>query len=194
MLVSELITKSRGMLQDADGDYWTDAELLDYYNNGLRSIAAERKEKPTTTDVALTTGTDEYSVSGVLRYISIKDSDGKDRDIYPDDGTDNDESSAVIILDYNRIYVNNPLTGITLSIKHIAFPDPHIATDTVRSGDENALKYYILSDAYKKESDMENFQKAEYFNDKYEGSLSVVLKNSKLNYIDKVETTDGYYY
>lgn len=194
MLVSTLITQTRNVLQDAAANYWTDAELLEYYNSGIKSIASERIEEPTTTDVALTTGTNEYTVNGVLRYISIKDSNNVERDIYPDDMTGDDDVYGVIILDYDRIYVNNPLTGVTLTIKHISLPTDAVTTDTVRVGDDTALKYFMLSRAYEKEQEMENFQKSQYFLGLYQRELMRILKSSKLGYRNMVEITKGYFY
>ena len=194
MLVSELLTQTRSVLQDADANYWTDAELLDYYNSGLRSIASERIEEPTTKDVATIDGTNVYTVSGVLRYISIKDSNNVDRPLYPDDGTGEDDTYGVIVQDYDTIYVNSPSTGVTLTIKNISLPDDAVATDTVRTGDDTALKYYILSKAYEKEQEMENFQKSTYFLGLYQRELMKILKAGKLGYRKTVEITKSYFY
>jgi hypothetical protein len=194
MLVSELLTQTRSVLQDADANYWTATELLDYYNSGLRSIASERIEEPTSTDVAEIDATNEYTVSGVLRYISIKDSNNVDRPIYPDDGSGDDDTYGVIILDYDRIYVNNPTTGVTLTIKNISLPADAVTTDTVRSGDDTALKYYMLSKAYEKEHEMENFQKSTYFLGLYQRELMKILNAGKLGYRNIVEITKSYFY
>lgn len=194
MLVSELITQTRSVLQDADANYWTDAELLDYYNSGLRSIASERIEEPKSTDVAEIDATNEYTVSGVLRYISIKDSNNVVRPIYPDDGTGDDDTYGVIILDYDRIYVNNPTTGVTLTIKNISLPVDAVTTDAVRIGDDTALKYYMLSKAYEKEQEMENFQKSQYFLGLYQREIMKILKSGKLGYRNIVEITKSYFY
>ena len=194
MLVSELITQTRSVLQDSGADYWTDAELLDYYNSGIRSIASERIEEPKSTDVATIDGTNVYTVSGVLRYISIKDSDNVDRPVYPDDGTGEDDTHGVIIQDYDTIYVNSPSTGVTLTIKNISLPADAVTTDTVRTGDDTALKYYMLSKAYEKEQEMENFQKSTYFLGLYQRELMKILKASKLGYRKIVETTKSYFY
>ena len=192
MTVLELMHKSQDKLQDTDANYWTQSELLDYYNSGLRALAAERKEKPTNTTVTLLDDTYEYQIDGVLRYISAEDNDGVDRPLYQDDGTGDNDLNGIIIQDYNRIYVNTPATDDSIVIKHIAMPVEHNLGTTVRSGDETALKYYILSQAYEKESDMENFQKSQYFMGKYDTEMKILTKNSKLNYVTKVETTIGY--
>ena len=194
MLVSTLITQTRNVLQDADANYWTDAELLEYYNSGLRSIASERIEEPTTTDVATIDGTNVYAVSGILRYISIKDSNNVDRPLYPDDESGEDDTYGVIVQDYDTIYVNSPSTGVTLTIKNISLPDDAVTTDTVRTGDDTALKYYMLSKAYEKEQEMENFQKSTYFLGLYQRELMKILKAGKLGYRKTVEITKSYFY
>lgn len=194
MTTRELLQESRDMLQDANKNYWSDSELLNHYNAGIRNLASERKEKPTTITVSLIDDTYEYDVDGVLRYISAVDSDGNKIDLYPDDTSGDDQLNGAIILDYDRIYVNNPSTGTTLSIKTISMPTEKNLNDTVRSGDEETLKYYILSKAYEKEGDMENFQKAQYFSGEFMKNSRNAKKNSSMNFIDQTETTKGYYY
>ena len=194
MTVRELFGKLRDKLQDADAIYWDDSEFLDLYNECKRYLASERKENPTTSPLALLTGVNEYSIEGILRYISIKDSEGKARELYPDDTTGDEVSSAVIIQDYNRIYVNTPVTGVTLSIKHISFPSEDNLNDVIRSGDEESFNYFILAKAYEKDNDMEQFQKAQYFWNMFLGAMKNAKKNSSLNYMDKVQTTKAHFY
>lgn len=194
MVVLELMKIVRNSLQDAKKNYWTDNELLDYYSSGIRSIAAERLEEPTTTTLDLTTGTNEYIINGVLRYISIKDSNGIVRDIYPNDTTGDDDNYGVIIVDHDKIYVNTPETGVTLTIKHISLPDEPNITANVRSGDEAALKYFMLSKAYEKEMEMENFQKSQYFFSLYLKELQIILKHKKIGFINNTSLTKGYFY
>ena len=194
MTVLELIVESQTTLQDSDANYWSQAELLGYYNNGIKSLAAERLEEPKTTTVPSIDDTYTYTVSGVLRYISATDSNNIERKLYPDDGSGDEDTFGIVIKDYNEIYVNTPETGVSIDIKHIAIPSVAVDSDTVRYGDDVALKYYIVSKAYEKESDLENFQKAQYFFSKYSQELVRLLKSSKLGYIDKTETTVGYYY
>lgn len=194
MTVRELFGKLRDKLQDADAIYWDDSEFLDLYNECKRYLASERKENPTTSSLALFTGVNEYSIEGILRYISIKDSEGKVRDLYPDDTTGDEVSSAVIIQDYNRIYVNTPVTGVTLLIKHISFPSEDNLNDVIRSGDEESFNYFILAKAYEKDNDMEQFQKAQYFWNMFLGAMKNAKKNSSLNYMDKVQTTKAHFY
>ena len=194
MLVSELITQIRKTLQDADADYWTDAELLEYYNNGIRVISSERLEETTTTDVALTTDTYQYTVNGVLRYISAIDSNNIERPLYPDDNSGEHDVYGIVVEEYNRIYVNTPITGVTVTIKHIALPDDQETTDTVRMGDETMLKYYVLSRAYEKEQDTENFQKAQYFLMQFQALSRSAMKHDRQGYRKQMQLTQSYFY
>lgn len=194
MLVSDLLTQVQTNLQDSNADYWSETELLDLFNECKRFMTAERKEKVSTVTVNLIDGTYEYSPSGVLRYISAIDSDGSKRDLYPDDGSDEDELSAVIIKDFDSIYVNNPVTGVDLTLKVVSMPSDSLTTDTIRSGDENAYKYYILSKAYEKESDLENFQKAQYFGNMFVQMFKPLKKTSSQNNRQEMRTTEAHWF
>lgn len=194
MKVIELIAQVRDNLQDSDANYWHDSELLNLYNECKRNISAERQEINSTKTVVLTDSTYEYTVDGVLRYISAKDSNGNDLVLYADDGTGDDDEYGIIIQSYDSIYVNSPATGVTITFKVISFPNDDNLNTTIRSGDENTYKYYILSKAYEKESDMENFQKSGYFWGMFKDSVEFLKKNAKMNYIDATNITKGYFY
>lgn len=194
MTLRELIAKVRDKLQDADAIYWSDSEFIDLYNEGKRYLASERKENPTTTSVSLSDGVYEYNIEGVLRYISAKDNDKINRELYPDDGSGDDDADGIVIMDYDTIYVNTPVTGTTITLKHIAFPADDNLNDPIRSGDEESYTYFLLSKAYEKDTDMEQFQKAQYFWSMFTGAMKFIKKNSSLNYIDKTQTVKGYYY
>lgn len=194
MRLLELVTQVKDILQDTDSDYWSESELVDYFNHGTRTIASERKEKPTITTVDLYEATNEYTVDGVLRYISAVDSNSIVRELYPDDKSGDNDNYGIIIQDYDKIYVNTPSDDVTLSIKSIVLPLSINLEDEVRDGDENALKYFVLSKAYEKEHDMENFNKSQYFLQLYMKELSLLLGNSRLGYMQQVEITEGYYY
>lgn len=194
MLLIDLMEQTKDILQDTDSDYWSESELVDYFNNGVRTLAAERKEEPTTTTVTAYTDTNEYAVDGVLRYISAVDSNNLERKLYPDDKSGDDDYYGIIIRDYDTIYVNNPLDDTPLSIKTITMPEAVNLDSEVRVGDESALKYFALSKAYEKESDVENFQKAQYFFQLYQRELALLLKNSKSGYIDNTGLVKGWFY
>jgi len=194
MTLRELIAKVRDKLQDADAIYWSDSEFIDLYNECKRYLASERKENPTTTSVSLSDGVYEYNIDGVLRYISAKDNEKKNRELYPDDGNGDNDADGIVIMDYDTIYVNTPVTGTTITLKHITFPAEDNLNDAVRSGDEESYTYFLLSKAYEKDTDMEQFQKAQYFWSMFTGAMKFIKKNSSLNYIHKTQTVKGYYY
>ena len=194
MTVRELISKVRDKLQDTDSIYWDDSEILDNYNECKRYLASERKENPITITVPTFDNTNTYSIDGVLRYISCKDSNGKNRDLYPDNGDADEISSAIIVQSYNQLYVNTPESGVSLLIKCIQFPIEDNLNDVIRSGDEDSFLYFILSKCYEKDNDMEQFQKAQYFWSMFVGAMKYSKKNSSLGYMEKIQTTKSYFY
>jgi hypothetical protein len=194
MTVRELLASVRDKLQDTESVYWSDSEFIDLYNECKRYLSAERKEAPTTTTLDLTTGVYEYTIDGVLRYVSVKDSNSVDRPLYADDGSAVGIDDAIIVQAYNSIYVNTPETGVTLTIKHISFPSEDNLNDTVRQGDEESYRYFILSKAYEKDTDMEQFQKAGYFMQMFMNAMKSQKKNNTLNYINNPKTTKSYFF
>jgi len=194
MLVRELIAKVRDKLQDTDSTYWSDSEFIDLYNECKRYISAERKENPTTIQVITNSNNYVYKVNNVLRYISAKDNKGYVRELYPDDTTGDEVSSAIIVQSYDTIYVNNPIDNEVINLKVISFPNEDNLNDAIRMGDEEAYTYFILSKSYEKDTDMEQFQKAQYFWSMFEGALKSVKKNSSLNFINDLKLTKSYFY
>jgi len=194
MIVRELLTKVRDKLQDTDSTYWHDSELVDLYNECKRYLSSERNENPTYTDIELSANTNVYNIDGILRYIRITDSNNKARKIYPDDESGIDDSSGVIIRRHDEIYVNTPEDNVTLTIKHISFPEEDNLNDTIRTGDEEAYRYFILCKCYEKDNDMEQFQKAQYFWSMFLGAMKYSKKNSSINHIDQLETIKSYFY
>jgi len=194
MIVRELLTKVRDKLQDTDSTYWHDSELVDLYNECKRYLSSERNENPTYTDIELSADTNVYNIDGILRYIRITDSNNKARKIYPDDESGIDDSSGVIIRRHDEIYVNTPEDDVTLTIKHISFPEEDNLNDTIRTGDEEAYRYFILCKCYEKDNDMEQFQKAQYFWSMFLGAMKYSKKNSSINHIDQLETIKSYFY
>ena len=195
MTVEELFSSIRNTLQDSAKTYWEDLELLDYYNECTKVMSAERLENKTTTSIALIPATFEYNTDGILRYISCIDNLSTDRLLYPDDGTGDDDVNGIIIKDNNRIYVNDPTVGTTLTMKIVSMPVDSTLLSTVRSGDESAIKYYVLSKAYEKDTDMEHFQKSGYFASKYKEAFKVLLDASSMNYKARERNvTQAYFY
>ena len=194
MTVQSFLQGVRMTLQDTDKNYWDDSELLFYYNDCRRNLYAERQENVTTANLVLTSGVNEYTTDGVLRYISATDNNGEERKLYPSGSTEDDDS-GIIILDYNRVYVTNPDDSTSSTFKIIALPNDDNMHDKVRIGDESAMRYYVLSKAYEKETDQENFQKSNQFYQRYKNELDKLMSSSSANYRAKnTSTVKGYYY
>lgn len=194
MTVRELLQQVRDTLQDQDRNYWSESELINLYNDAKRLIASERIEDKTTTYLSLDSTENEYAVDGVLRYISAKDSNNIDRQLYADDGSGDNDDYGIIIKAYNLVYINTPEDDVTVTFKVVSMPSEDNLNDTVRTGDENSIKYYILSRAYEKETEMENFQKAQYFFSKYQIEFKTAKKNASVGYRNDTKTTKAYYY
>ena len=194
MTVRELLQQVRDTLQDTDRVYWSESELINLYNDAKRLIASERVEDKTTTSLLLSADTNTYSIDNVLRYISAKDSNDISRQLYPDDDSGDADTYGIIIKAYNSVYVNSPEDDVTVTFKVVSMPSEDNLNDTVRTGDENSIKYYILSRAYEKENEMENFQKAQYFFAKYQTEFKSAKKNANVVYRADTRTTKAYYY
>ena len=182
MTVLDVLTAVRNVLQDQDKTYWDDSELLGYYNECKRTMAQERLEIKTTAILGLDPLENSYTTDGVLRYISAKDDEGNNREIYPNDGTGLDDAAGIIIKDYNKIYVNDPSIGSSITFEIVSLPSEDNINNDVRLGDENAFKYFVLSKAYEKETDMESFQKSEYFYSKYFREFQKLMSSASVNY------------
>lgn len=195
MVVSELLQLTRNTLGDQEKIFWDDSELLGYYEEARRVIASERKDKRTSQDVIMNAGDDYYSPSGVLRYVSVKDDNGTVRPLYPNDGSGEDDTLGIIVIDYDQILVNDDATGTTLTITYIGLPLNHNLNTDVRQGDEDTIKYYILSKSYEKETDMENFAKSAEFMNKFNNTLTKLVAHASLNYRnDSDSTVKSYFY
>lgn len=195
MTVNELLHKTRDTLQDQEKNFWDDSELLGYYEEARRVIASERKEKLQTQTIVLEPNKDLYTPVGVLRYVSAKDNDGRNRPLYPNDGSGEYDNEGITIIDYDQIEVNDDSIGSTIDIKFIGLPLDHNLNDSVRQGDETAIKYYILSNAYEKETDTQNFEKSIKFESKFKDALEEVVKNASVNYNNSgMHTTTSYFY
>ena len=195
MRVLELLNSVRNKLQDLDKNYWDDSELLADYNECKRSMAAERLEGKTTATLILDPLKNEYDTTGILRYISSKDDIDNTRALYPNDSSGDDDAKGVVIIDYNRVYVNDPTIGSSITFQVVALPSDDNLTSLVRVGDENAMKYYILSKAYEKEGDMENFTKSDVFYRKYMEVFAKLKNASNANYrANTIQRTETLYY
>lgn len=194
MLVRELLAQVRDITQDINSTYFSESELLNLYNECKRYLALDRQDITSTTTIELFASTNKYTIDGVVRFSKITDSNGVDRAIYPDDDSGILDSGGIVLLNSNQIYVNTPEDGVTLTIKGIMFPEEDNLNDTIRVGDESSYKYYILSKCYEKDSDMEQFQKAQYFANMFNSSYQNVRNTARMNYQNKTNTTKGYYF
>lgn len=195
MKVKELFSSIRNTLQDNNKHYWDDSELLMYYNECVRHMTAERLEDKTTATMLLSGGKNEYSTDGILRYIKCVDSNGKERKLYQDDGSGDDDILGIIIKNYNRVYVNTPEDGVTITFTIVSMPLDSNVDSIVRIGDEQPIKYYILSKAYEKDADMENFNKSGYFYAKFIDGFRQLKNASSVNYMSgNVQSTKSYFY
>lgn len=193
MTVRELLSQVRDITQDIDSLYFTDSEMLNLFNECKRYISIDRLDTTANVSIVTTEDLHEYQVDNVIRFSYIKDSSGNKYNLYSDDGEGDNDVSGIIVNNYNDIYINNPKND-TLTAKIITLPEEDNLNDAIRIGDENLFKYYILSKAYEKDNDMEQFQKAQYFAGMFTDALRGVKKNSKVNYIDGSSSTKGYYY
>lgn len=195
MIVSELLLKARDTLQDQEKIFWDDSELLGYYEEARRVIASERRDKRLTQSILLNDGNEYYAPVGVLRYVSVKDDNGTDRPLYPNDGSGDNDPLGIVVIDYDQIQVIDDTNGASLAITYIGLPLNHNLNDDVRQGDEEAVRYYILSKSYEKETDMENFAKASQFMLTFNDRLKKLVGNATMGYQkNSLNTIKSYYY
>jgi len=194
MRVEELFTNIRHTLQDQSKAYWTDTELLDYYNECKSDMARERQEEVSIATLILDPLKSVYNTDGILRFIEIKDDLGNTRPMY-DLMEKNDDKLGVEIISYNKLGVNDTSIGSELYIMAVVQPKFDNLDNSVRAGDETALKSYVLSKAYEKDSDMQNFQKAQYFYTKYNEIFKDLMGAKSVGYKSRDDkTTTAYYY
>jgi len=195
MRVEELFIRVRHTLQDNDKAYWTDSELLDYYNECRDDMFRERKEEVSSATLILDPLKKEYDTSGIMRFISAKDDEDNDRPIYGLGDMNDLDVMGIEIVDYNKIKVNDPTVGSSIEILAVVKPRDSNLDNSVRVGDESAIKNYVLSKAYEKDTDMQNFGKAQYFNGKYMAIFKDLKGASAVGYRAKnEETTKSYFY
>lgn len=187
MNVEELLRLTRNTLQDQKKIFWDDSELLGYYEEARRVIASERNDKRTTQIIVLEAGTELYAPEGVLRYISIKDDLGNNRPLYPNDGSGDMDTMGITVVDFDQINVHDDTLGSVLTVTFIGLPLNHNLNSDVRQGDEEALRYFMLSRAYEKETDMENFAKAGQFKISFDDRLRKLVGNASMNYNNQAD-------
>ena len=194
MRVREFLAQVRNTLNDKSKTFWDDSELLDYYNECMLAMAAERLEGRTVASITLDPEKFIYDTTGIIRYISATDDEDNERKLYPDDGTGDNDSSGVIIEEYNRIKVNDPSIGSFITFKCIAQPDEQNFDSTLRYGDEQAIKYYILSKCYEQDLDVQDLQKSSYFYAKFRELMVELIGKASVGYrANTVSTTKSYW-
>ena len=195
--VENILAQCRDTLTDYEKIRWTDSELLGYFNEAVNVLASERNDKQKSITFALDSTENTYIINGVLRYISAEDSNGINRKLYLDEEDSSLDSGSVLIVNQDEVYVSTPEDGVNLTIKYIGMPSSSNINSNVRVGDEVALKYYILSKSYEKESDTESFQKSEVFGNKFSKELRRLMNDSSVRFIDSrsaVNVTSSYFF
>uniref|UniRef100_A0A6M3IDM6 Uncharacterized protein n=1 Tax=viral metagenome TaxID=1070528 RepID=A0A6M3IDM6_9ZZZZ len=72
-LASTILTSVRYKLRNTSQTPWTDAELLDYLNDGVRKTIYRTKCVEQVQQTVLDTGTSEYAISAASPFVSITD-------------------------------------------------------------------------------------------------------------------------
>ena len=170
MTVAQLITDVRYVLQDSDAVYFTDTELLNTFNECRRLITFDRKDKTSTVDVSTLDSTYSYTTEAVL------------------------DANGVIVTNENEVYVVTPETGVTITFTTISMPADAVTTDTIRIGDEAPYKYYMLAKSYEKDTDLEQFQKAQYFTQLFRTSYDNTKKITSSNNRTKRSVTESHFF
>jgi hypothetical protein len=183
MLASDIITRARIVLNDADGVRWLDNELIAWINDGQRVIALVRPDAAVAnTSLALAAGTkqtipsDGLRLLDVMRNVGADGSGGRsvrhvDRDILDTQNPSwHTESGQVTVKNYvydNRdpktFYVYPPAAaGARLEIMYSKNPtDATTASSVLAVADIYAdpLLNYVLYRAYSKDAEFaQNFQ------------------------------------
>ena len=188
MIVRELIAEVRDVLQDTESVYFSDSELINLYNECKRLMTLDRKEKKSSITIQPIDGTYSYTTEDVLVYLSAKDSDGNVRTIYEEDEDGSDEASGIVVMNENELWINTPDSTQTITLRVIASPELDNLNDTIRVGDEIAYKNYILAKSYEKDTDLEQFQKAQYFINQFSTAYTLTKKVTSSN--NKQRTTN----
>jgi len=196
MTVAQLITDVRYVLQDSDAVYFTDTELLNTFNECRRLITFDRKDKTSTVDVATLDSTYSYTTTGVISFVKAIDSNDVVRPIYTNEEYDEAvlDANGVIVTNENEIYVVTPETGVTITFTTISMPADAVTTDTIRIGDEAPYKYYMLAKSYEKDTDLEQFQKAQYFTQLFRTSYDNTKKITSSNNRTKRSVTESHFF
>ncbi|CAB4196191.1 hypothetical protein UFOVP1298_69 [uncultured Caudovirales phage] len=198
MLASGIITRTRIILNDADGVRWLDAELIAWLNDAQRVIALVRPDASVSTSVVtMVTGTkqtiptDGLRLLDVVRNINADGSGGRvvrnvDRDVM-DTQNINWHSDTPVLVSKNYIYDNrNPkyfyvyppaTTATQLEILYSKNPTDCVdATSTLGIPEIYAdpLLNYVLYRAYAKDAEFaQNQQLSASYLQIFQGMLGI---------------------
>lgn len=149
MLVADFNKSVRYTLQDIDKRRWSDAELLDYANEGMRDIALKTFYNRIVEKIAVTSINTSYTLSKpAIKIASI------------------DTSQKYNIVSNDTIEFDNPKDE-EITVYYYAYPDTIIDLINEEIDIIDALKYFVLHKCYEKEDSPENFNKSVYFHNKY---------------------------
>ena len=149
MLVTDFNTSVRYTLQDIDKRRWSDAELLDYANEGMRDIALKTFYNRIVEDISVTSAQTEYTLSKVAIKIDLVET-----------------YQAYTIISNTKIVFQSPKDE-DITVYYYAYPDTISTVIDEEIDIIDALKYFVLHKCYEKEDSPENFSKANYFHTKY---------------------------
>lgn len=183
MLASDIISRARIVLNDADGVRWLDSELLSWINDGQRVIALVRPDASVANiTITLTSGTkqaipaDGMRLLDVVRNIAADGSGGRtvrhvDRDVLDTQNISwHSETQSATVKNYvydNRdpknFYVYPPATSTAkLEIVYSKYPtDCTVVSSSLAVPDiyQDPLLNYVLHRAYSKDAEFSaNFQ------------------------------------
>lgn len=183
MLASDIISRARIVLNDADAVRWLDTELLSWINDGQRVIALVRPDASVSnTTVTLAAGTkqtipsDGMRLLDVVRNIGADGAGGRtvrhvDRDVLDTQNISwHTEAQSATVKNYvydNRdpktFYVYPPATSAAkLEIIYSKYPTDCVATSSnlaVPDIYQDPLLNYVLHRAYSKDAEFSaNFQ------------------------------------
>lgn len=177
------LTHLRNILEEATASIWADATLLEYYNQGLRDVAAKTKFRLQETVVSSTAGTatyarPSYDMEPYKVYIGTTVLDRES----PQEWAGHDLTASGSPLHYAVIGATlhfRPIPNVGASIHYWSYryPAPVSGTATVTLPDEliQCVREYTLSKAYEQ---VENWDACQFHKNTYQEYLADALQQS----------------
>jgi hypothetical protein len=191
--VEELLLQTRNTLTDYGKDRWSDTDLLEYYNEGIKILGYDRDGKTSKSTFVLDPLENSYIFTGILKYVSAIDDLGNIRKLYLVD--DPSDVKGILIRNYNELYISDPTVGTLITLTYTTMEDEQNMNDAVRVGDESALKSFILMMAYEKETDEESAIRASKYERKFiESKNKLMGKGALPMVVEAIATTVSYQY